>query len=486
MRLALPLVLLVASAAGAQLPSDGRASYSRDDRIVIPFDLDQRTSDKVAKVALYYSFDGGPWHEADSVTPGGKRQFLFKADRDGPYGFATLTEFKNGTTDPAHKDQLQEQKRVVIDKTPPRVQSVRPLTSPDGAPGIEWEVADEYLDSRGVKLEFRWDGRGPFEPIDRNVPFSARDSRFWKLQPRERMQVKVVATDRAGNRAESEPVWVRGRSADADEPVTPTARPSAGAAAGAVRDPAVSPAGGSAVPSLHYVNKKTVKLSVNATVGPSGLTKATLWWADDKLVWQKWKDVKGPMAAPAVTSPDKARVIPVDFQFVADKEGLHNFVIVVENHLHHSRPDPKNGQAGEIQVMVDTLAPTVEVISTQVSKNGDRGAVVDIRWRAQDPNIAPTPIKLEYQAVNPERPGDGGGWKAIAPDWVENTGQYTWTVPTGEAHKFKIRVTAKDRAGNEATFETKEAVNTDLFRPGVEAVDVKPAVSAIGVDGKLP
>jgi hypothetical protein len=237
------------------------------------------------------------------------------------------------------------------------------------------------------------------------------------------------------------------------------------------------------VPSLHYVNKKTVTLSVNATVGPSGLTKATLWWADDKLVWQKWKDVKGPLPAPAVTTSDKPRVIPVDFQFVADKEGLYNFVIVVENHLHHSRPDPKNGQPGEIQVMVDTLAPTpVEIVSTQVSKNGDRGAVVDIRWRVQDPNIAPTPIKLEYAPVNPEKPGEAGGWKMIAPDWIENTGQYTWTAPTGEAHKFKIRVTAKDRAGNEASSETKEPVNTDLFRPGVEAVDVKPGVSGIQVN----
>src|SRR4029453_12828745 len=124
-RQALPLVLLIASSAGAQLPSDGRASYSRDDKIVIPFDL--RGSDKAVKVTLYYSFDGGPWHEADSVKPGGKREFLFRADRDGPYGFATLTEFKDGTTDPARRDQLKEQKRVVIAKPPPGGKSVRAL-----------------------------------------------------------------------------------------------------------------------------------------------------------------------------------------------------------------------------------------------------------------------------------------------------------------------------------------------------------------------
>jgi hypothetical protein len=121
------------------------------------------------------------------------------------------------------------------------------------------------------------------------------------------------------------------------------------------------------------------------------------------------------------------------------------------------------------------------VVSTQVSKNGEQGAIVDIRWRAQDANIAPVPIKLEYQAIKPDKPTEPGEWKAIAPDWVDNTGQYTWTVPTGEAHQFKVRVTCKDRAGNEASHETAEPVNTDLFRPGVDAVDVKPGVSGISV-----
>src|SRR4051812_13448 len=37
-RSTLPLVLLLASVAGAQLPTDGRASYAREDRIQLPFD----------------------------------------------------------------------------------------------------------------------------------------------------------------------------------------------------------------------------------------------------------------------------------------------------------------------------------------------------------------------------------------------------------------------------------------------------------------
>ena len=111
---------------------------------------------------------------------------------------------------------------------------------------------------------------------------------------------------------------------------------------------------------------------------------------------------------------------------------------------------------------------------------------MDIRWKAQDANIAPVPIKLEYQVVRRDKPSEKGEWKAIAPDWIDNTGQYTWTAPTGEAHEFLIRVTCKDRAGNEQHMESTTPVNVDLSVPGVEAVDVVPGVSQyrIGSDGK--
>jgi hypothetical protein len=473
-RLALPLVLLAVAVAVAEpLPSDGRTSYSRNPEISIPFDL--RSNDRATKITLFYNFDGGPWKEYDSAGPGGKQRFVFRFEREGPYGFATVTEFRDGTTDTT-REHLVEQKRVVYDRTPPRIVSVRPVTDANGNAGIEWDVTDDNLDRRGIRLEFRWDGQGRFEPIDRNVPFNARDSRFWKLKPRERMEVKVIATDLAGNKAESQGVMV-GSGTGGDDP-TPTR--TTGNGSGPVRDSAVSPVAGTQ-PSLHYLKTKTVKLSVNATVGPSGLEGATLWWADDKLNWQKCKDEKGKMLAPEVIGPDAVRKLPVDFVFEAPTDELYNFVIVVKNHRNSSRRDPKPGETGDFQVMVDTIPPEVNIISTLVSKNGERGALVDIRWKASDKNIAPLPIKLEYAAVKAGAVVEAGAWKAIAPDWIDNTGQYTWTVPTGESHLFKIRVTCKDRAGNEKAVETPAPVNTDLSVPSVDAPDVKPGVTDVKI-----
>jgi hypothetical protein len=474
-RPALPLLLLFAAAAGAQLPSDGRTSYSRDERISLPFEL--RSSDRATEVTLYASFADGPWKEADSIKVGGKKGFIFLCDREGPYAFATMTHFSDGHTDPARVDDLKAQKRVVYDRTPPRVQSVRAVTSPDGDPGIEWELSDDYLNPKGVKLEFRWDGQGRYDPIDRGAQLSARGARYWKVKPKDRMQVRVVATDWAGNKTESDPVWVAGKDADhwggGDEPVS---RPAIGASG--VRDPAVTRAGGPAA-TFKYVKSRTVNLKVYATVGPSGLKKATLWVADEKLEWVPQKDTKGPIPAVAITTADQPQKVPVDFTYEAPADGLFHFIVVLENHRQANRPNPVKGTPGDIQVMVDTTAPKVDFVgSPRVAPNGDRGAIVDIRWKATDANIAQAPIKLEYRAVKDG--AAGGGWKVIQ-DWMENTGQHTWTVPTGEGHEFVIKVTCKDRAGNETAVETSKPVNVDLSVPGVDTVEIAPGVAGMEI-----
>jgi hypothetical protein len=475
-RQALALVLFAAAPLAAQLPADGQTSYARDARIRIPFEL--RTGGKATKVSLYVSYDSGPWQEYDSARQGQKKEFIFTADRDGPYAFSTMTYFSDGTTDPASKDQLVEQRRVVIDKTPPRILAFRAVTAADGAPGVEWEATDDHPDPRGIKLEFRWDGTGRFEPIDRGVPFQLRDSRHWQVKPADRMQVRLVVTDRAGNKADSDPVWVSGRDVDRGDPVPRGPSAASGTATGTLRDADVAPAGGrrSANPAtLHYVNNNAVALNINAEVGPSGLTKAILWWADEKLDWTKWKQEVGPkQAVEDPNNPDRTRKIPVNFVFDAPKDGTYSFIIIVENHRGQNRPNPKKGDAGDVQVVIDTTPPVVELLSTpRVSPNGDRAATVDIRWKASDANIAPMPIKLEYR---PARDGHAA-WKAITPDWINNDGQFNWTAPNGEGYEFHIRVVCKDRAGNEAkdgTDRMNKPVNVDLAVPKVEWSDVVP------------
>ena len=477
MRPALPTLLLFAvalvpSLGRAQLPSDGKSSYSRDDRIRIPFEL--RAGGLATSVKLFSSFDGGGWQEYETARAGMKKEFIFKADRDGPYSFATMTLFSDGTSDPSGKDRLVEQRRVVVDRTPPKIVSVRAIVTSDGAAGLEWDATDDNMDPRGVHLEFRWAGDLNYQPIDKGVPFAPRDHRHWQMRANDRMQVRVIATDRAGNRATSDPVWVSLKDGDKGSEPFPS-RPAADSTTGS-RDGSIAPATGTKPlqASVHYVKSREVTLNSNASVGPSGLTRATLWAADDKLVWQTPPGGElGPKPAPEAVAPDRPRIIPLNFTYKAEKDGTYNFIIVVENHRGPSRRAPKNNDPGDIQVVVDTTPPVVEILSMKVSENGDRGAVVDIRWKATDLNIAATPIMLEYRPANK----DQSSWKDIGPGWMDNTGQYTWTAPTGESHEFDIRIRCKDRAGNEGMKIAEKPVNTDLSRPTIEYGDVVPGVS---------
>jgi hypothetical protein len=251
-------------------------------------------------------------------------------------------------------------------------------------------------------------------------------------------------------------------------------RPS-GSGASSVRDSEVAPAGGGAraqVP-LYYVNRKVVTINTTVSVGPSGIQDATLYYADEKLAqWVKTPGI-GAKAAPPTNDPDKLAKIPLQFVFDVKQDGLYNVIVLVKTHLGLSGREPVRGDPGHLQVIVDETKPTVELLGTKVAPNGDRGAVVNITWRAQDANIAPIPIKLEYRAAKSEE------WKGVTPaEWVDNTGQHTWTPPTGDAHEFFIRVACKDRAGNEHQVTSPTPVNVDLVRPQVEYGDVAPGGGA--------
>jgi hypothetical protein len=474
-RLAFSIVLIACATSMAQLPSEGRTSYSREDRIRIPFALSN--SGAATNVRLYYTFDGGAWQEYESARPGSKKEFIFKADREGTYTFSTMTSFADGTSDPATKDRLYEQRRVVIDRTPPRVNSIRAVVSAEGAPGIEWDITDENMDTRsGIQLEFRWPEMRSFEPIDKGVPFAPRDHRNWEMKTGNRMQVRVVAKDKAGNRVESDAIWVSQRDGergfDTARDGSPSRTPYADTT-NASRDLNSMPSTASTgvrtrQPSVFYINQREITINYNATVGASGLTHAYLYGCDDKLDWKVLKD-EGAKSAPATPTADKTRPIPLSFSNKPEADGTYNFIIVVENHRGRNRPIPKKGDIGDIQIVVDTKLPDIEIQSTKVSPNGERGAVVDIRWRATDVNIAPVPIMLEYRAAN-----DPSGWKSISSDWIDNNGQFTWNAPTGEHHEFHIRVKCKDRAGNIGMKETQVPINVDLAVPGVEYGEVTP------------
>jgi hypothetical protein len=234
-----------------------------------------------------------------------------------------------------------------------------------------------------------------------------------------------------------------------------------------------------AEPTVHYLNTNRVSVNANVDVGPSGLTRASLYYKDGTLEWKKFEEEMGPLPAPPTSSPDKKTAIPISFNFRAPRNGPYEFIIVVQNAHNTNRAAPTASEHGEVRVVVDTLKPEVSIYSAKVVRDGDTGTRVDITWGAKDANLGATPIKLEYRSVHPDRPGEAIEWKAITPDWIENSGKHSWAIPKDVGYQVLIRIVCKDRAGNEVRAETAAPITVDLAVPAVRNINVAPTAGFV-------
>jgi hypothetical protein len=99
-------------------------------------------------------------------------------------------------------------------------------------------------------------------------------------------------------------------------------------------------------------------------------------------------------------------------------------------------------------ITLDTVDPEVEA-RTLTSPNGGEswsgGSNQKITWGGiTDANLKENPIKLEYSTDS------GSSFNTISEN-VENDGEYLWTVPNIDSTKVRVKLTAYDLAGNEAS-----------------------------------
>jgi hypothetical protein len=172
------------------------------------------------------------------------------------------------------------------------------------------------------------------------------------------------------------------------------------------------------------------------------------------------------------------------FAFKADKDGDYWFLVRTKDHAGQLRP--KQPAAPEMQVLVDTTQPALELSAAR----GQAGEVT-IRWHARDPHLQPQNLKLDYQAK-----GAADLWQSIAIDPRRTQvaagscqGEVTlWTRALDEPLVIRGEIT--DRAGNLAVTQKEvEAVKkteppvSDAARPGypdtgAPAPASKPATAA--------
>lgn len=180
-------------------------------RIILSIATD--TTDRIHRVEPWLSTDGGTiWKPADAKRHG-DRGLRFDAPRDGRYDFFIVIETAGGRSDAPPAEGTSPHATIVVDTAAPtlqihRVASLPPTIATTGKASLQLDltVRDENLGSSGVRLFYRDSRDRESAWVDGGVVVSAAGSLDWTPPPDvpDRLDIRLIAIDRAGNRATDE------------------------------------------------------------------------------------------------------------------------------------------------------------------------------------------------------------------------------------------------------------------------------------------
>lgn len=451
---AMAALLLVSQAATsrAQDPAPTpRAKHLPSRVFSIPIDIDWNARTGIKQTKLYISSNSGTTWDLHATNAAGQTKFDVRVERDGTYAFAIQTLFNDGTSVPAGIDQLRPSQYAVVDTERPSV-ILRPLPvrpAPEAGKitvGVQWDVRDENLDPRSIRLEVRWAGQGMWTPItDKTIGAQGEDIRT--IAASNRMEVRLSARDLAGNDAYQ--VVMLGANGSVVSGVT-------GDTAGGP----VSNISGLPRPKFILVNQRDIAIDfVVREKGPSGIASYDVWVTQNRRDWKK----ELTPAIKTVEGTDKATLT-----YQAEKDGMYGFTIIARSRANIAQAEPRSGDEPQVWVEVDTLKPEGKIQDVRFTHPNDLRSIT-ITWTASDKNLDVAPVLFDYRVGTEE-------WKPMTP-LVANTGRQTFNTPelkTNE-YQFQLRMRIVDRAGNITAVEYEKPIVVDIIKPQVEITDAAPA-----------
>jgi hypothetical protein len=208
-----------------------------------------------------------------------------------------------------------------------------------------------------------------------------------------------------------------------------------------------------------YVNNTTPTISAVLSNGLSGINPNSITIevdGADVTDYAVWEWIEEPYGTLTYTPTEDLG------------EGEHTVYVYVED-------DAGNSADATWSFTVDTIAPVVEVIQPDGGEELIGEETYEIMWTAEDLNLAPNPITIEYST-------DGGvTWNLIASN-LPNTGSYEWVVPGVVSDNVFVRVSAADLAGNVGS-DTSDAPFSITYIPVVTTVMVSASSTVVPADG---
>ncbi|MFH1747316.1 MAG: tetratricopeptide repeat protein [Planctomycetota bacterium] len=206
-----------------------------------------------------------------------------------------------------------------------------------------------------------------------------------------------------------------------------------------------------------YVPTRQVLLSYTVT-NSTTVTAVDLWVTCNG--GQTWESTKN-------TSLDHGTL-----KHEVDRDGTWGFYLVLKNDNGSSCPPPEPGTPPHIRVVVDTLAPTLQVHPTESPHSPTGGEMLSLRASLIDENLGTAGTRLFYRTTDATEWRDGGIIE------IQDS-HLRWQIPTSLHGKVGLRVVATDLAGNRSIEELPAATIAPAARAASENTDRPAAISSV-------
>lgn len=480
-----------------------KKTFTKNTTFNLPIQMDERTRASLREVQLYVKSGSGDWVRQEVVTPQ-TSHFTYRVPQDGEYWFSLVTVDRAGKAAPNDINAVPPALRVVVDTRAPVLEAA---VAADGSePVLRVNVVDANPDQQSVRaLVGNEHGDRALSPVagqlatfkltavdlNQTIRITASDLSgnltTREITGRELMAASGVAFPSSGTPTVAGAPTQASATPPAMNPIAPTqvapmvtanniaAPPTAlpTLPSNPITPPPTTPAQSNVTAtsyrpaSIDVGDRPTNRKIINTThasidyridtVGPSGIGRVDVYLTPDR--GQNWTKV----------AEDIDKRSPADLDLPG--EGLFGIRLAITNGNGFGGRAPKAGDRPSFFIEVDATSPFVQLQPIDMVPGS---GAIDIRWTANDTNIAAEPVSLFF------RTRTDGTWQPIARN-VKNDGVYRWAFPRDIGQQFYLKLEVADLAGNVTRVETPTPILLDLTEPVATLVDVTPAQQRGGV-----
>jgi len=383
--------------------------------VEIPVETESSGAATIEELFLWVTRDDGTTWRPEPARHPRSDSIPFVAPEDGRYGFRVVARDAAGRLQPAPQPGDLPEVSCIIDTTLPRLEILYPeggeLVYAGSELEIRWSATDAALADAPIAIESRRSPLHPWTPVLEGHALPAEGAaQWWPPYVDGEFQVRVIATDRVGNR----------RVVELERPLRVVPFDS-------FRESSVL----AAETTTRYRRFPVFYRSPRHR--PEEVGEVEIWARREFGKWEARRDPDG-------RSP---------CQFLAEAEGeIELYLRILDRAGLEDRPIPGPDTPADLRILVDTLPPLAQLVVADGAplRVHTGGEPLSLAWSIEETDPHPRGARIEASLDGGER------WQTIAEIDAPASGEgvVEWIPPAIETEDLLLRLVADDRAGNRA------------------------------------